>query len=414
MTILSPEPGSTSKVRIGYVLATLAPNSISNSWPKRDREKTGTLHMASVSSLGLKNNLRFPNAGGQELTSPGPLRRIQQLVLVSHHALHPGSAVALGPSKIRRHFQLPTQHVSIPSIPGTVMVGKAGHHILFILPRWRWTNNRFPNHRLSHRRLDTMSDIILRRPQRKGFISPEFRHLNIFARHIQVCFRADSIPEALYSSSIPYSFPNSHIAGSPPTIAEHSFTSSPPSYLVNHQEYYYSHAPSLSSNPSSLAHRQAQTQNSKSASSASDRNRNVGITDAMAVNFQRLAIYSVIKGKSQAWLPKQNAPAVVQYLREQQLEIFMSLKGNVKVEGGKRRASDDCARGGMDSPSNPSDLLLQQYCSTRSTTLPVSKSLSNDCSETSSSLDTLPGAEFGAMGSLEQGTNFRILLMTRI
>ncbi|KAF7619748.1 hypothetical protein AFLA_001369 [Aspergillus flavus NRRL3357] len=55
------------------------------------------------------------------------------------------------------------------------------------------------------------------------------------------------------SSSIPYSFPGSHIAGSPPTIAEHQFTSSPPSYLVNHQEYYYSQAPSLSSNPSSLA-----------------------------------------------------------------------------------------------------------------------------------------------------------------
>ncbi|KAK6838349.1 hypothetical protein RU639_000665 [Aspergillus parasiticus] len=55
------------------------------------------------------------------------------------------------------------------------------------------------------------------------------------------------------SSSIPYSFPNSHIAGSPPTMAEHQFTSSPPSYLVNHQEYYYSQAPSLSSNPSSLA-----------------------------------------------------------------------------------------------------------------------------------------------------------------
>ncbi|QMW27783.1 hypothetical protein G4B84_003072 [Aspergillus flavus NRRL3357] len=49
------------------------------------------------------------------------------------------------------------------------------------------------------------------------------------------------------SSSIPYSFPGSHIAGSPPTIAEHQFTSSPPSYLVNHQEYYYSQAPSLSS-----------------------------------------------------------------------------------------------------------------------------------------------------------------------
>ncbi|PIG89145.1 hypothetical protein AARAC_002416 [Aspergillus arachidicola] len=98
-----------------------------------------------------------------------------------------------------------------------------------------------------------MSDIILRRPQRRAFINQEFRHLSIYARHTQVCFRADSIPEAVYSSSIPYSFPNSHIAGSPPTMAEHQFTSSPPSYLVNHQEYYYSQAPSLSSNPSSLA-----------------------------------------------------------------------------------------------------------------------------------------------------------------
>lgn len=132
------------------------------------------------------------------------------------------------------------------------------------------------------------------------------------------------------------------------------------------------------------------------------------------MNFQHLAICSVIKGKSQAWLPKQNAPAVVPYLREQQLETYMSLKGNVKVEGGKRQASDDCARDGVDSASNPSDLLLQQYCSTRSTTLPFSKSLSNDCSEASSSLDTLSGTEFGAMGSPEQGTNFRILLMTRI
>ncbi|KAB8220763.1 hypothetical protein BDV33DRAFT_190997 [Aspergillus novoparasiticus] len=105
------------------------------------------------------------------------------------------------------------------------MAGKAGHHILFILPRWLWTNNRFPNHRLSHHRLDTMSDIILRRPQRRAFINQEFRHLSIYARHTQVCFRADSIPEA----------------------------SRPPSYLVNHQEYYYSQAPSLSSNPSSLA-----------------------------------------------------------------------------------------------------------------------------------------------------------------
>lgn len=55
------------------------------------------------------------------------------------------------------------------------------------------------------------------------------------------------------SSSIPYSFPSSHVPGSPPTIAEQPFGSSPPSYLLNHQEYYYSQAPSLSSNQSSLA-----------------------------------------------------------------------------------------------------------------------------------------------------------------
>ncbi|OGM39523.1 hypothetical protein ABOM_011939 [Aspergillus bombycis] len=42
-----------------------------------------------------------------------------------------------------------------------------------------------------------MSDIILRRPQRKAFISREFQHLSIFARHTRVCFKAVSTPEVL-------------------------------------------------------------------------------------------------------------------------------------------------------------------------------------------------------------------------
>ncbi|KAE8153428.1 hypothetical protein BDV25DRAFT_27869 [Aspergillus avenaceus] len=54
-------------------------------------------------------------------------------------------------------------------------------------------------------------------------------------------------------SAMPYSFPSSHVPGSPPTIADQQFTSSPPSYLLNHSDYYYSHGSSLPSNPSSLA-----------------------------------------------------------------------------------------------------------------------------------------------------------------
>lgn len=94
-------------------------------------------------------------------------------------------------------------------------------------------------------------------------------------------------------------------------------------HTVSHLQIHCTHHP----NP--LPHPPTQTVRYESL--AHDLSPNVGIMGATAVNSQHLAIYFVIKERSQVWLQRQNAPAVAPCSRVQQHEISMLLRGNAKV-----------------------------------------------------------------------------------